>query len=112
MDALLDGEAEAITKKCIELAKAGDGPALRLCLERIVPPRRERTVSFDMPLLEEASDCVTAMASIMRAVSSGDLTPGEADALSRIVEGCAKAIELNDIAERVAKLERQQGTRT
>lgn len=30
MDALLDGEAKAITDKCIEMAKAGDGAALRL----------------------------------------------------------------------------------
>ena len=31
-EALLEGEAEAITRKAIELAKQGDGPALRLCL--------------------------------------------------------------------------------
>ena len=39
-DKLLEGEAEAITRKAIELAKAGDGPALRLCLDRIAPARR------------------------------------------------------------------------
>ena len=39
---LLDGEARALTRKCIELAKEGDRSALRLCLERIIPPRRDR----------------------------------------------------------------------
>lgn len=34
---LLDGEAQAITRKAIEKALEGDGIALRLCLERIVP---------------------------------------------------------------------------
>jgi hypothetical protein len=37
---LLDGEAEALTRRAVELALAGDGMALRLCLERIIPPRR------------------------------------------------------------------------
>ena len=32
-ETLLEGEAEAITRKAIELAKAGDGPALRLCMD-------------------------------------------------------------------------------
>jgi len=59
MESLLDGEAEAITSKAIELAKKGDGPALRLCMERIMPARRDRptrsskgppTLSRPMPL--------------------------------------------------------------
>ena len=40
VDALLDGEAEALTRKAIDLALAGDTVALRLCMERICPPRR------------------------------------------------------------------------
>ena len=35
-EALLDGEAEALTRKAIEMAMAGDTTALRLCLERIL----------------------------------------------------------------------------
>ena len=45
-EALLDGEAEALTRKAVEMALAGDGTALRLCLDRIIPPRRERPVRF------------------------------------------------------------------
>ena len=40
---LLDGEAEALTRRAVELA-LGDGMALRLCLDRIIPPRRGRPV--------------------------------------------------------------------
>lgn len=35
---LLDGEAEALTRKAVELAKEGNPVALRLCLERLLPP--------------------------------------------------------------------------
>jgi hypothetical protein len=37
VEALLDGEAETITRKAIELAKEGNLTALRLCLDRIAP---------------------------------------------------------------------------
>ena len=44
MLALLDGEAEALTRKAVQLALEGGGAALRLCLERTAPPRRDAQV--------------------------------------------------------------------
>src|SRR3954451_23931868 len=38
--ALLEGETEALTRRCVELALAGDTTALRLCLERLLPRGR------------------------------------------------------------------------
>src|SRR5215204_7316148 len=61
VDALLDGEAEALTRKAIELAKAGDMVALRLCLDRVCPPRKDRPVSFAMPELSTAEREARAM---------------------------------------------------
>src|SRR5262245_2183572 len=49
VEALLDGEAETLTRKAIELAKAGDLAALRVCLDRIAPPRKDRPVLFELP---------------------------------------------------------------
>src|SRR5262245_28492247 len=42
MEALLDGESEAITRKLLEKAAEGDMTALRLCLDRLLSPRRDR----------------------------------------------------------------------
>ena len=53
---LLAGEGEALTRKAVELALAGDPAALRLCLERIVGPYRERAVEFTMPAIRNAAD--------------------------------------------------------
>ena len=72
VEALLDGEAEELTRKAIELAKEGDLTALRLCLERIVPARKDRPVVFALPDLETAGDAVKAWAAIMEAVASGE----------------------------------------
>ena len=41
---LLDGEAEKLTRKAVVLALKGDVACLRLCLDRLVPPRRDRPV--------------------------------------------------------------------
>ena len=49
IQALLDGEGEALTRKAIELALAGDATALRLCLDRILPALRERPVMVELP---------------------------------------------------------------
>ena len=38
---LLDGEAEELTRVCVEKALAGDMTAMRLCMERIIPVRKE-----------------------------------------------------------------------
>ena len=46
MEALFDGEADAIGRKAIEKAKEGDTTAMRLCLERIIAPRKDRPVAF------------------------------------------------------------------
>jgi tripartite-type tricarboxylate transporter receptor subunit TctC len=111
VEALLDGDAEAITRKAIELAKAGDGSALRLCLDRIVPARKDRPVSFGMPKLETAADALKASTAIVEAVACGDLTPSEADELSRVVANFAKVAESADLAERIKRLEQMAENR-
>jgi Family of unknown function (DUF5681) len=102
---LLDGEAAIITRKAIELAKQGDLTALRLCLERIVPPRRDRPVHFAVPALNSADDARKAMAAITTAVANGELTPNEAAELSRVVDGYVRALEATEIERRIRTLE-------
>ncbi len=105
IEALLDGEGEALTRKAIELAKAGDMQALRLCMDRIAPPRKDSPVAFQLPKMLRATDAVKAIGAIVDAVSVGDLTPGEADTLSRIVQQFSKSIEVADLEARVRALE-------
>jgi hypothetical protein len=61
MEALLDGESGALTRKAIELAKGGDMAALRLCLDRILPPRKDRPVTFALPAINSTNDAAAAM---------------------------------------------------
>src|SRR5258708_27171318 len=86
IEALLEGEGEALTRKAIELAKAGDMQALRLCMDRLAPPRKDSPVAFDLPEIKTVSDAVLAMGALLKAVAEGDLTPTEASELTRIVQ--------------------------
>src|SRR5689334_561466 len=86
VERLLDADAKNLTKKAFELAKAGDLTALRLCLERICPPRKDRPVPFEMPKLEAPADALRAATAIVSAVALGELSPGEAGELAKVVE--------------------------
>jgi Family of unknown function (DUF5681) len=73
---LLEGEAEALTRRAVELALVGDPTAMRLCIERILPPCRERTVKFVLPPIESAADIAPAMKAVTSALAGGMITPG------------------------------------
>ena len=109
-EALLQGEAEAITRSAIERAKAGDMAALRMCLDRLAPPCRHRTIVFELPPLASAADAVSATAAITAAVAAGELTPSEAGELFKLVDGFARMLEARNFEQRIADLERDGGT--
>ncbi|MBU1254308.1 MAG: hypothetical protein KJ755_16320 [Alphaproteobacteria bacterium] len=104
-ESVLDGEAEKLTRKAIELALAGDGTALRLCIERIMPVRKERRVKFDLGKIEGVSDHPAAQSRIARAVSEGELTPGEGLALTSMLDAQRRSLETADLAERLEQIE-------
>ena len=105
VEALLDGEAEKLTRKAIDLGLAGDMAALRLCVDRIMPPRKDRHVAFPLPAMNEPVDAVKGLASIVAAVASGELTPSEASELTKLVEGYARVLETVDHEQRLRALE-------
>lgn len=71
-EALLDGEAEALTRKAIEQVKAGDMGAFKLCLERISPAGRERPITFDLPDVAGAADHPAALVALLGVVAAGE----------------------------------------
>jgi len=95
----------ASDRKAIELAKAGDMQALRLCMDRLVPPRKDSPVAFALPEMKTANDAVFAMGALVNAVAAGHLTPTEAAELTRMVQAFAKIIETAQFEERIRKLE-------
>jgi hypothetical protein len=103
---LLDGETGSLTRKAIEMALAGDATAMRLCLERIIPPRKERPAKFQLPPLKTPADLIAASAAIVEGVASGELTAGEAADMSRLIANVGAAIEVSELSARLDALER------
>ena len=103
--ALLDGEAEALTRQAVTMALGGDGAALRLCLERIAPPRRDAPVTFALPPMQSAADAATAAGAVLEAVATGDMTPTEGAHIMGLVENYRRTLETTELEARVAKLE-------
>jgi Family of unknown function (DUF5681) len=102
---LLEGESEALTRRAVELAMGGDPTAMRLCLERILPPCRERAVEFALPPIESAADIAAAMKAVTSALAAGAITPGEAATIAEVVDTFVRAIETSDFDRRLQELE-------
>jgi hypothetical protein len=94
-----------LTRRAVELALEGNIAALRLCLERLIPPRKERPLAVRLPDISGAADLPKLTAALLAAVGKGELTAGEASALSSLVSNHGKALELAELEKRVAALE-------
>jgi Family of unknown function (DUF5681) len=102
--ALLAGESEALTRKAVEAALAGDSIAMRLCLERVLPRCQERPVEFCLPPIATPSTAKTsaptprdlsrAMNAVTSAVARGEITPGEAATIAGVVDTFMRAIAI------------------
>jgi hypothetical protein len=62
--ALIDGQSEALTQTLIQMALERDPVAMRLSMERILPPRKDRPVSFQLRPIGSARDAAEAQSDI------------------------------------------------
>ena len=99
-EALLKREEDALIRKAIELAKAGDVPMLKFLLDRILP--KERSVYVDLPPMGRANDAVDALRAIMDAAGNGRIAPSEASAFATLVEAFVRT---KNVAELLSKAE-------
>ena len=106
LETLLDGQAHALTQKAIHLALTGDITALRLCLDRILPVRKDRPVIFDLPPVNSPQDAAKIASAVLTAVATGELTPADASEICKLIDTWVKAFETAELAERLERLER------
>ncbi|WP_199556399.1 hypothetical protein [Sandaracinobacteroides hominis] len=105
MEELLAGEHEKLSRKAIDLALAGDTVALRLCLDRIAPARRDAPISIALPSVRDAAGLVEAGAVVAAALAAGEITPEEAARCMAVLHAQRQIIETGQFAERLAALE-------
>ncbi len=105
VEALLEGEHEALTRAAIAKALEGDATALRLCLDRIAPARKDSPVTFALPPIKTAEDALAASSALLAAVAQGEVTPDEAGRIMALLTAHKGLVEASDLAARIEKLE-------
>ena len=98
-------KAEALTQKTIQMALDGDPVALRLCMNRIYPARKDRPAAFALPPITMARDAADLMAAVTKAVATGNITPGEATEIAKVIDCFVRAYQTAELDERVARVE-------
>lgn len=110
METLLDGEAEQLLRKVIELASAGDIHALQICLDRLLPPRKDRPIHLSLLPIEDVQQVSSAMSTVVEAIGEGRITPSEGEILANILGVQNNVLTTGDLERRVEQLEQARAT--
>ncbi len=103
---LLDGHAEALTSKAVELALAGDMTALRLCLERLIPNCKDLPISIDIkPESGGSRGLAEILRKVLEGLASGDITPRQAADISKVLDAANRGVELVALEQEVGELQ-------
>jgi hypothetical protein len=97
-----------LTRKATDMALNGDPIAFRLCLERLLPPRKDRPIEVNLPPVQSAREISEAMGTVFAAVGEGQITPHEAQALANMLAVQSEFVEAKHLEERLSKLEKRQ----
>jgi len=106
-ESLLDGEAEAIIRKLVEKALDGNSSAMRLALERMLPPKRHRAMTIDLEgEINTPADAARASAAVLTACAKGEISSEEATQIMDVIATHVKLLDSAELAERLAALEK------
>ncbi|MBT8467962.1 MAG: hypothetical protein KJN97_04355, partial [Deltaproteobacteria bacterium] len=74
------------------------------CFERILPPRKDTTISFRID--GEPEPTLSAMATaVVREVAQGKMTPVEGTAAMKLLEARSRICELDELTTRINSIE-------
>ena len=103
-ETFLDDHGEEILEKVLQLAREDDLAALKLLLERLLPPRRGRLVQFEMPKTETAEQISSAYGAVMAAAADGIITIEDALDFAKLLDGKLKVLEMTELADEVREI--------
>ena len=107
----LESHAETLMKKCVFLALQGNTTAMRLCMERLIPARRQRVLQFSLPSIKTVVELSAACEAVVRGVSRGLLTASEGQAFTMMLDARRRMIETEELEARLRALEEDRNQR-
>ena len=109
MRALLEPHAPDLIAKAVEMAKGGDATALRICLDRLIPPAKASDDPVSLPGLGDSLADNSRV--VMGLLAEGELTPDEASSILQAMAGQVRVIEATEIEQRIFALEQATTTK-
>jgi hypothetical protein len=108
---MLSEHGAALLKKCVLMAMQGDRSAMRLCMDRLVPPCKESPAQLRLPSMTSAAGLAQAQAAVLDAYSRGQLTASQAATMSELLDKYRQSLETEQLEARLQALE-QRGRET
>ena len=101
----IEKDAEAIIKKTVKLAKDGDIAAIRLCIDRIIPPIRSKDEPVNIPNLDGGKTLTEQAQIIITAIGLAEISPTEGTAVLTALASKARIDEIDELERRIKYLE-------
>ena len=101
---MLGAYAEPVIAKCISAALEGDRSAMRLCMERILPPIKYSPVQLRLPRVKNAVGVGSAMERLVQGVANGEIPPEQAEMMAKVLEIRASRLQEEDVERHVDRL--------
>lgn len=101
----IEEHGESIIKTCTIQALKGDPTALRLCMERLIPPSRSSGPRFQFPTVNSADDLGTAFQALLKQTAQGRIKPRDAEAMAGVLETRRRLAETEEMNSRLKAVE-------
>jgi len=101
----------SIIKQCQYMAMKGDPTALKLCVERIVPPCEPLRPKFNLPPIDTGADIAPAFRAVFKEVAKGKVTVRDAEGVTRMLESRRRQAEQDEYGPRLEALEKKVSER-
>jgi hypothetical protein len=109
---MLEDHGEALMKKCMVDALRGDRHSMRLCIERLLAPRREVAVRLSFPRVHNLASIDAASERVIGAITKGEITPADGQMIAGVLEHRRRVIETLELESRLQTLEKSHGKQT
>jgi hypothetical protein len=97
--------APRLVEKAVQKALKGDTTALRICLDRLIPPVKARNETVRLLLSGTLADKGNA---VLEAAARGELSPDELSMLMQAISAQAQIVKVDDLQRRVTELEERK----
>lgn len=105
IQSILAEKAEELVRKAVAMALEGDPAALRLCVERLFPPCKDRPIYLNLSKTDEGSGILETSDALLGAIANGEITPNEGQALANVLTAHMEIVNTQDIDRRLRQVE-------